>query len=261
MQGAPIERKDQLCLCAIWEESSTRGSNCGDEIIFFNFIFFFAIFSGKNNLFCEVLLCLWFSSKLGYFGWLLRHRITWYLAGCYLNLQCSLRYWNKIFKQGRREPSAAKLLLWVSSFWFCLCSSIQYKLRAGGARSSSRSNSTSTPSQQQQTEIFKGDQIMVLDEPSTRKQLCLDCARHHKALLVLVGRSAKSFVYQRGFLQGITQYRVEEMVSVWRYCCCWGWRLLEIKEHCGRNYPPPVLLLPALPAAWTYGFWDIPLRH
>lgn len=27
---------------------------------------------------------------------------------------------------------------------------------------------------------------MVLDEPSTRKQLCLDYAWHHKALLVLV---------------------------------------------------------------------------
>lgn len=148
-----------------------------------------------------------------------------------------------------------------------LCSSIEYKLCAGGAWSSSRNSSASTPSQQQQTETFKGIQIMVLEEPSTRKQLCLDCARHHKALLVLVGqqwmvgRCAKHFLGQRSFLQGITEYRAEEMVGVWRYGCCWGWRFLEIKEHCGSNYPSPVLLFPALPAARTCGFWDIPLRH
>lgn len=81
----------------------------------------------------------------------------------------------------------------------------------------------------------------------------MDCSWHHKALLVLVGqqgmvgRWAKRFLDVGSFLQGITQYRFEEMVSVWRHGCCWGWRYLEIKEHCGSNYPSLVLLLPALP--------------
>lgn len=67
---------------------------------------------------------------------------------------------------------------------------------------------------------------MVLDEPSIRKHLHLDCAWHHKALLVLVGQQwmwgdVQSTLWTREvFPQGITEYRVEEMVGVWRHGCC-----------------------------------------
>lgn len=206
-----------------------------------------------------MLLCQWLSGKLGYFGRLLRHWITWYLAGCYINLQCSLRYWNKIFQQGRSGLSAAKLLPWVSSLWFYLCSSIQYKLCVGEAWSSSRC-STSIPSQQHQTEIFKGDQIMVLDEPSIRKHLHLDCARHHKALLVLVGQQwmwgdVQSTLWTREvFPQGITEYRVEEMVGVWRHGCCWSWRLLEIKSIVTAVTQSCSSMLPCTLDLWILGY-------